>query len=114
MVYLFTVATIIISIVLVLVVLIQKSKGGGLSSNFSSSNQIMGAPRTADAIEKVTWYLAGALIVLSMLSTRFVRSENSQQNQLMPEMQIDNTETPDMNSPQPTTMPMPTQEAPAN
>ena len=32
----------IASILLILIVLIQNSKGGGLASGFSSSNQIMG------------------------------------------------------------------------
>ena len=38
------------SILLIGVVLIQKSKGGGLASNFSSSNQIMGVRKTTDFI----------------------------------------------------------------
>ena len=34
-------------IVLAFVILIQNSKGGGLASNFASSNQIMGVRKTA-------------------------------------------------------------------
>ena len=53
---------------LVLVVLVQNSKGGGLASNFSSSNQYMGARKTADFLEKSTWTLAVVLLALSLFS----------------------------------------------
>lgn len=62
------VLTIICAVLLIGVVLIQKSKGGGLGSSFASSNQILGVKRTNDVIEKVTWYLAGAVAILSVLS----------------------------------------------
>ena len=61
---------------LALVVLVQNSKGGGLASNFSSSNQFMGVRKTADFLEKATWTLAVALLVLSMMSI-FVIPRNS-------------------------------------
>jgi preprotein translocase subunit SecG len=60
---------IIVCILLVLVVLVQNSKGGGLAANFGASNQIMGVRRTADFLEKATWTLAGALLVLSILAS---------------------------------------------
>ena len=53
-------------VLLILVVLVQNSKGGGLAANFSSSNQIMGVRKTTDFLEKFTWILAGALLVLSI------------------------------------------------
>ena len=46
---------VILAILMCLVVLIQESKGGGLASSFSASNQIMGVRKTTDVIEKVTW-----------------------------------------------------------
>ena len=55
-------------ILLILVVLVQDSKGGGLASNFSASNQVMGVRKTADFLEKSTWTLAIALVVLSLVS----------------------------------------------
>ncbi|MDE6378687.1 MAG: preprotein translocase subunit SecG [Duncaniella sp.] len=61
--------TIICAILLICVVLVQKSKGGGLSSTFAGSNQIMGVRRTNSFIEKLTWGLAGAICVLAILST---------------------------------------------
>lgn len=49
-----------------LIVLIQNPKGGGLSSNFSSSSQLMGVQKTGDFLEKGTWVLAISLMVLSL------------------------------------------------
>src|SRR6056297_301740 len=64
----FTVLIIIVCILTTLIVLVQNSKGGGLAANFSSSNQIMGVRRTTDFLEKATWTLGTALIVLSLLA----------------------------------------------
>ena len=44
----------IICILLILIVLVQNSKGGGLASSFSSSNQIMGVRKTTGAAEPAT------------------------------------------------------------
>ncbi len=57
---------IIVCVFLVLMVLIQNPKGGGLSSNFSSSSQLMGVQKTGDFLEKGTWILAITLMVLSL------------------------------------------------
>ncbi len=67
--YIFVIILIlIICVLLALVVLVQNSKGGGLAANFAGSNQIMGARKTADFLEKTTWYLAIALVTLSLVS----------------------------------------------
>jgi len=63
---------IIASLLMVGIVLIQESKGGGLASSFSSSNQIMGVRKTTDFLEKATWGLAIAMVVLSIVSGSFV------------------------------------------
>lgn len=68
----FSILIVIASLLLIGAVLIQKSKGGGLSSTFAGSNQIMGVRRTNSFIEKVTWILAGAIAVFSVLSTYFL------------------------------------------
>ena len=59
---------IVICILLTLIVLVQSSKGGGLASNFSGSNQFMGVRKTADFLEKSTWTLAIALLLFSLFS----------------------------------------------
>ncbi len=68
----YTVIVILILLVclfLAVVVLIQNSKGGGLAANFSAPNQIMGVRKTTETIEKITWGLAIALVVLSLFAT---------------------------------------------
>ncbi len=68
MIVLLSVLAIIIAILLMLIVLIQNPKGSGLNPSFQGiSNQLLGARQTADFLEKTTWYLAGALIVLSII-----------------------------------------------
>jgi preprotein translocase subunit SecG len=65
---LISVLILITCVLLALVVLVQNSKGGGLASNFSSSNQYMGVRKTADFLEKMTWTLAVVLMTLSLVS----------------------------------------------
>ena len=64
---LFVILIVLVAILMVAIVLIQESKGGGLASNFSSSNSIMGVRKTTDFIEKATWTLAAAMVVLSIV-----------------------------------------------
>jgi preprotein translocase subunit SecG len=52
--------------ILILAVLVQNPKGGGLASGFSSGSQVMGVRRTADFLEKATWTLAVLLMVFSI------------------------------------------------
>jgi preprotein translocase subunit SecG len=79
-----------VSVLLVLIVLVQNPKGGGLASSFSSSNQFMGVKRTADFIEKTTWGFAAALFVLSVVATMIPR-EAPAQKQSKIQNQIENT-----------------------
>ena len=74
---LITVLLFITCILLILIVLVQNSKGGGLASNFQSSNQIMGVRKTTDFLEKATWGLACALLVLSIVGTAFIPRDRS-------------------------------------
>ena len=62
----------IASVLMCGIVLIQESKGGGLASSFSTSNQIMGVRKTTDFLEKATWTLACAMVVLSVVSSAFI------------------------------------------
>ena len=67
---LITILILINCILLLLIILAQNPKGGGLSSSFGrGGNQIMGAKRTTDFLEKTTWTLAIALILLSVASS---------------------------------------------
>jgi len=84
--YIFISVLILIAcVLLILVVLVQDSKGGGLASNFSASNQVMGVRKTADFLEKSTWTLAIALVVLSLISIFVIprnQVEKTQESQL--------------------------------
>ena len=70
---------IFISILLILVVLVKNSKGGGLSSQFggSGSNQFMGVQKTNDLLEKVTWTLAILVVSLTLLTKVFLPSQSN-------------------------------------
>lgn len=57
---------ILVCLLLAAIVLIQNPKGGGLTSNFSSSSQLLGVQKTGDILEKGTWVLAIALMVISL------------------------------------------------
>lgn len=90
---LISVLILITCILLVLVVLVQNSKGGGLASNFSSSNQFMGARKTADFLEKTTWTLAIILLALSMISIFIIpRNANIETTDTELREQIDNSQ----------------------
>lgn len=81
MYFLVSVLIIIAAALLILIVLVQNSKGGGLAANFSSSNQIMGVRKTADFLEKATWTLAIALLVLSLLASMSIpHDENTNES----------------------------------
>jgi len=69
---------IIVCVLLGAIVLIQNPKGGGLTSNFSSSSQLMGVQKTGDFLEKGTWILAITLMVLSMAINITVKSGATQ------------------------------------
>ncbi len=64
---LFVILIVLASFLMIGIVLIQESKGGGLASNFSSSNNVLGVRKTTDFIEKATWSLAGFLVVCSVV-----------------------------------------------
>jgi len=65
----FVIFLIIVCALLIMIVLVQNSKGGGLASSFSGSNQYMGVRKTTDFLEKATWTLAASLLVFSLLAT---------------------------------------------
>ncbi len=63
-----TVLIVIAAVLLILLVMVQNSKGGGLAAGFASGNQVMGAPKTADFLEKATWSLIALIVVLSIVA----------------------------------------------
>jgi len=92
----------IVCLLLAMVVLVQNSKGGGLTAGFSSSNQIMGVRKTTDILEKLTWGLAIALFVLSVSGTMMLprnQTESVGASSAIQE-QIDNAALPSSGIPQ--------------
>ena len=63
---------IIVSALLILIVLIQNPKGGGIASNFMSTSQFIGARQQVELIEQITWGFVGALVVLCIAFAAFV------------------------------------------
>ena len=84
----------IVCILLVLIVLVQNSKGGGLASNFQASTQIMGVRKTADFLEKTTWILAGALLILAIMGSAFIPRNEAGVDRSMVQDQIQNVAVP--------------------
>lgn len=62
---------IIVSVFMVIIVLVQRSKGGGLNQSFASQQQIMGVRKSTDFVEKATWVLAVLMLVFSLVSVAF-------------------------------------------
>ena len=60
---------IIVGALLILIVVIQNPKGGGIASNFTGANQFMGVQKTNDFVEKATWTLATALLVIALIGS---------------------------------------------
>jgi preprotein translocase subunit SecG len=90
---LLSVLVMIVCGLLILIVLVQNSKGGGLASNFQSSNQFMGVRKTTDFLEKSTWTLAVALMIFSVIGSLTIpRAEETQRSII--EDQIQNVVDP--------------------
>jgi preprotein translocase subunit SecG len=111
-IYIFVSILIIIACILqVLIVLVQNSKGGGLAANFTSAGQSMGIRKTADFLEKSTWTLAAAILILCVVATAAIpRGSVSGRSRI--EEQIKSTVDPNAIPTLPTAVP-PASSAPA-
>jgi preprotein translocase subunit SecG len=65
----FLVLITIVCFLLVVVIMVQNPKGGGLSSSIGGSQMLGGVQKTTDFLDKSTWTLATVLIVLILLSS---------------------------------------------
>jgi|TARA_A100001011_G_scaffold84991_1_gene88998 preprotein translocase subunit SecG len=71
--------TVIICFLLILVVMVQNPKGGGLSSAFGgSSQQLGGVQKTTDFLDRSTWVLATLLLALILISNSMISLPNSE------------------------------------
>ena len=77
----FTIFLVLITIVcflLIVVIMVQNPKGGGLSSTLGGSQMLGGVQKTTDFLDKSTWTLGGLLLVLILLSSlSFIGNQSS-------------------------------------
>lgn len=96
-----------VSILLGLIVLVQNPKGGGLAANLTGSgSQFMGVRQTADFLEKASWGLAIALLILSLTATMVIPRDYSvvgaEQSEIIDQVDdINNTQPIDFQTPPP-------------
>lgn len=84
---LFVILAVVAAVLLTFIVLIQESKGGGPASDFSSMNALAGVRRTTDMVEKLTWGLAAALVVCSIVTAKcHVPAEHQDSSELVTNM----------------------------
>lgn len=62
---------IVLAVLLILVILGQDSKGGVGAAFGGGASQLMGVTKTGNILEKSTWVLAIAILVLSLSSSAF-------------------------------------------
>ena len=65
----FLVLITIVCFLLIIVIMVQNPKGGGLSSSIGGSQMLGGVQKTTDFLDKSTWTLATVLIALILLSS---------------------------------------------
>jgi preprotein translocase subunit SecG len=99
---------ILICVALAIFVLIQNPKGGGLSTGSSASN-MFGVQRTGDVLEKGTWVLVTAIVVITLSITTVAKNSGGASGDLKIQEQLDRTPAPSPigNAPAPTTTPAP-------
>ncbi|MBF6640536.1 preprotein translocase subunit SecG [Flavobacterium sp. J49] len=59
----------LVCFLLIIAVMVQNPKGGGLSSSLGGSQMLGGVQKTTDFLDKSTWFLAATLIILILLSS---------------------------------------------
>ena len=89
---LFAILIVITCLLLILIIMIQNPKGGGLSSAFGGGNQIMGARKTTDFLEKTTWTLAIILVSLALLSNFSIPRSTSEEDSIIEDIRPENTD----------------------
>ena len=94
---LFAILIIIVCVLLILIIMIQNPKGGGLSSAFGGGNQIMGARKTGDFLEKTTWTLAIILVSLALLSNFAIPRNQNETDSIIEEIDIPINDELDLN-----------------
>ena len=112
--YIFLAILIVIACILLIgVVLIQKSKGGGLASDYSAGNQYMGYRKTTDFVEKATWSLAIFVCVISIFASFAIRGNHFTRSAIAPAAPAQTEAPAAVPTATPAATPAPAAEAPA-
>lgn len=90
----FLVLITIVSFLLILVIMVQNPKGGGLSSQLGGSQMMGGVQKTTDFLDKSTWTLATILIALILLSSLSFSSGLSDEQSLTDDAAVPATTAP--------------------
>ncbi|HIY68906.1 MAG TPA: preprotein translocase subunit SecG [Candidatus Alistipes intestinigallinarum] len=69
MLYTICIALILVASVLVILAVLVQNPKSGMAANFGASNQVMGVRETTNFLEKFTWAMAIAIVVLSLAAT---------------------------------------------
>ena len=94
-----TVLIIIACVLLVLVVLIQNPKGGGIATGIIGGNQLMGVKKTTDFIEKLTWGLSLGLVVLCLAASFSLPNKEARVTGSALQEEVENSGGAPVNSP---------------
>jgi preprotein translocase subunit SecG len=78
--YIFLALIVLVSFLLIVVIMVQNPKGGGLSSSFGGggTQQLGGVKKTGDFLDKSTWVLSTALLVLILLASTSLIQDKAQ------------------------------------
>ena len=69
---LLVIMVVLLAVLMIGIVLIQESKGGGLASAFSDYKRIIGVRKSASVVERTTWILAGMIVLICVVCSYVV------------------------------------------
>ena len=64
---LFVILIVTAALLMIGIVLIQESKGGGLASQLADYKRSLGVRKSTELVEKITWFLAIFMVVVSLI-----------------------------------------------
>ena len=74
-----TILIVISAVLLILVVLAQNPKGGGVNQFTGANTQLMGVKKTGDILEKLTWGFGIGIMVLSIVGSLILKPASSEE-----------------------------------
>lgn len=69
MLYTFCIGAILVASVFIILAVLVQSPKSGMAANFGAANQVMGVRESSNFLEKFTWTMAIAIVVLSLTAT---------------------------------------------